>query len=271
MGTRPALRRSRRRRRAPAGPPRGLAGHEPRVALLAGPGGGGSPDPADHRGDARRRRDRPRLAHGRRRLSAVYGRRPCAARLREDGGPRRPGLRAWRGPGSEPARSARRQHPARLGRGRPPPRERRRGRRLPRVDQGRSGHARLYLRGLSELDARRQRRPDADGVPCALRYLALVCSRGEGQEIAGTAGAELASETVRLWGAGTLPGHRGRGAYRALVMERCRHAHALGATLALTKANTATSAPILRNAGFRPVASERRYALKIAAQASPPG
>ena len=103
--------------------------------------------------------------------------------------------------------------------------------------------ARAYLRGLPELDARRQRRPGADDVSCALRYLALVCSRGEGQEIAGTAGAELAGETARLWGAGTLPGHRGRGAYRGLVMERCRHAHALGATLALTKANTASSAP----------------------------
>jgi hypothetical protein len=128
-----------------------------------------------------------------------------------------------------------------------------------------------YLRGLSELDARRQRRPGVDGVSCAIRYLALVCSRGEGQEIAGIAGAELAGEMVRLWGAGTLPGHRSRGAYRALVMERCRHAHALGATLALTKANTASSAPILRNTGFRPVASERRYALRIAAQASPLG
>ena len=81
----------------------------------------------------------------------------------------------------------------------------------------------------------------------------------------------MTGKTARLWGAGTLPGHRSRGAYRALVMERCRHARALGATLALTKANTASSAPILRNAGFRPVASERRYALKIAAQVSPLG
>ncbi len=82
----------------------------------------------------------------------------------------------------------------------------------------------------------------------------------------------MTGKTARLWGAGTLPGHnRGRGAYRALVVERCRHAHALGATLALSKANTASSAPILRNAGFRTVASERRYALKIAAQVSPLG
>jgi hypothetical protein len=126
------------------------------------------------------------------------------------------------------------------------------------------------MRGLSELDARRLRRPGVEGVACTLRYLALVRNRrGEGQEVAGTAGAELTGKTARLWGAGTLPEHRGRGAYRALVMERCRHAHALGATLALTKVNIASSAPILRNAGLHPVASERRYALKMAAQASP--
>ncbi len=73
------------------------------------------------------------------------------------------------------------------------------------------------------------------------------------------------------WGAGTLAGYRGRGAYRALVMERCRHAHALGATLALVKANTVSSVPILQTAGFRPVASERRYALKMTAPPRPQG
>jgi hypothetical protein len=35
------------------------------------------------------------------------------------------------------------------------------------------------------------------------------------------------------------------------------------------KANIASPAPIHRNAGFHSVASERRYALKMAAQASP--
>ena len=86
-----------------------------------------------------------------------------------------------------------------------------------------------------------------------------------------TASAEVAGERVRLWGAGTLPEYRGRGAYRALVMERCRHAHSLGATLGLAKANAASSSPILRAAGFRRVATERRYALKIAARAIPRG
>ena len=134
----------------------------------------------------------------------------------------------------------------------------------------REANKRAYLRGLSELDARGQGRPGADGVACALRYLAFVRSRrGEGQEIAGTTGTEVAGETVRLWGARTLPRHGSRGSYRGLVVERCRQA--LGATLALTKANTASSAPIFRNAGFRPVASERRYVLEISAQASTQG
>lgn len=54
-----------------------------------------------------------------------------------------------------------------------------------------------------------------------------------------------------------------RGAYRALVVERCRTAHTIGATLALTKANTRTSAPLLAASGFRPVAHERRHVLDL--------
>ena len=134
---------------------------------------------------------------------------------------------------------------------------------------------RAYLQGLSDLDLREgtpiRRRPD-EAVSHVLRYLASVRNpENEGWDDAATAGAEVAGETVRLWGAGTLPGYRSRGAYRALVMERCRHAHSLGATLGLAKANAASSSPILRAAGFRRVATERRYALKIAARAIPRG
>ena len=46
-----------------------------------------------------------------------------------------------------------------------------------------------------------------------------------------TAGAQVVGKTVRLWGAGTLPEYRRRGTYSALLTERCRLAHALGATL----------------------------------------
>ena len=121
---------------------------------------------------------------------------------------------------------------------------------------------RAYLLGLSNLVPGQRRQGEA--VSRALRYLASAQNpENGGWEDAATAGAEVAGETVRLWGAGTLPGHRGRGAYRALVVERCRHAQALGATLALAKANTASSSPILRAAGFRHVATERRYALEM--------
>ena len=131
-------------------------------------------------------------------------------------------------------------------------------------------NTRAYLLGLSNLgpgqEAPGQKRLGEE-VSHVLRYLASVQTPGnEGWEDAATAGAEVAGETVRLWGAGTLPVQRGRGAYRALVMERCRHARALGATLALAKANATTPSPILRAAGFRRVATERRYLLKMAAR-----
>ena len=119
-----------------------------------------------------------------------------------------------------------------------------------------------YLRGV---EAPWSRKPEPDYADArTLRFLAFVSDPvNRGERAVATAGAQVVGETVRLWGAGTLAEHRGHGAYRALVVERCRLAHALGATLALTKANTATSAPLLRNAGFRPVASERRHALQI--------
>lgn len=132
---------------------------------------------------------------------------------------------------------------------------------------------RAYLLGLSKLDpdqeAPGQKRP-GEGASYVLRYLASAWNpENERWEDAATAGAEVAGETVRLWGAGTLPDYRRRGAYRALVVERWRHALVLGATLALAKANTTSSSPILRAAGFRHVATERRYALKVTARPTP--
>ena len=119
---------------------------------------------------------------------------------------------------------------------------------------------RAYLRGI---EGPKPSTPEPDDA-LTLRFLAFLRDKTRGiEKVVATAGAQVADETVRLWGAGTLAGHRRRGAYRALIVERCRFAHALGATLALTKANTLTSAPLLRSAGFRPVASERRHALQI--------
>lgn len=121
---------------------------------------------------------------------------------------------------------------------------------------------RAYLRSVELLT----REPEADGLTRELRF--LVLPRGPARESGAiaTAGVQVVGKTVRLWGAGTLPEYRRRGAYSALLTERCRLAHALGATLALTKANEATSAPLLRRAGFRTIASESRHVLKITDQ-----
>ncbi|WP_344818194.1 hypothetical protein [Microbacterium soli] len=68
---------------------------------------------------------------------------------------------------------------------------------------------------------------------------------------------------VRLWGAATLPGSRGRGAYRAVLAERLRIGAEPGATTALVKGRVSTSAPILARAGFTHYGDERSYALRI--------
>ena len=106
-----------------------------------------------------------------------------------------------------------------------------------------------------------------DSTSLVLRFLAFVdVYSGMGpatRRTVGAAGAQMVGETLRLWGAATREAFRGRGAYRALVLERCRLGRELGATLALTKANTATSGPTLERAGFRVVATERRQALEV--------
>jgi hypothetical protein len=83
------------------------------------------------------------------------------------------------------------------------------------------------------------------------------------RQACGAAGAQVVGKTLRLWGAATREAFRCRGAYRALVLERCRVGIELGATLALTKANIATSSPTLERAGFRVVATERRHVLEV--------
>jgi hypothetical protein len=102
----------------------------------------------------------------------------------------------------------------------------------------------------------------------ALRFAAStdVVSGHEGDDtrrVIAAAGAQLVGKTLRLWDAATRKEFRRRGAYRALVLERCRMGMDLGATLALTKANVATSSSILKRAGFRQVGTERRHVLEI--------
>jgi GNAT superfamily N-acetyltransferase len=78
---------------------------------------------------------------------------------------------------------------------------------------------------------------------------------------AATGGCGLVGEVARLWGAGTLPAFRGRGAYRQLLSARIATAHEHGATLALVKGRVQTSAPILLRAGFTAYGEERCYLL----------
>lgn len=85
-----------------------------------------------------------------------------------------------------------------------------------------------------------------------LRMVAVL----DGEPV-GTAGSTLAGAAVRLWGAGVLPAARGRGVYRALLAARLRWAVEEGATMALVKGRTVTSAPVLRRAGFASYGQER--------------
>ena len=61
------------------------------------------------------------------------------------------------------------------------------------------------------------------------------------------------SPIVLLGGAATLPEHRGRGIYRALVAKRLADAHADGRSAAVIQAVRSTSAPLAAKMGFREV------------------
>ncbi len=79
------------------------------------------------------------------------------------------------------------------------------------------------------------------------RYLAAV----DGVDI-GTASATFVGEAVVLNAGSTLPDHRGRGAYRALVRARWDDAVAAGTPVLVTQAGE-MSRPILERLGFRKV------------------
>lgn len=83
------------------------------------------------------------------------------------------------------------------------------------------------------------------------------------REAVSTGGCTIVDGFARLWGAATLEHARGRGAYRAVLAERLRVSAALGATTALVKGRTTTSAPILARAGFTYHGDERGYRLSV--------
>jgi hypothetical protein len=125
-----------------------------------------------------------------------------------------------------------------------------------------------YAGELEKLRRHERGESSGEGVSLAMRFAAYVNSSppsgGDNQRgVAAAAGAQVVAETLRLWGAATRQTFRGRGAYGALVLERCRVGRRLGATLALAKANFATSRSILKRAGFRQFGTERRHVLEI--------
>ncbi|MGH8955702.1 MAG: GNAT family N-acetyltransferase [Microbacterium sp.] len=92
-----------------------------------------------------------------------------------------------------------------------------------------------------------------------VRVLARLGADGEAVS---TGGCTIVDGFARLWGAATIEQARGRGAYRAVLVERLRQSAARGATTALVKGRTATSAPILARAGFTKYGEERCYLVR---------
>lgn len=125
-----------------------------------------------------------------------------------------------------------------------------------------------YAGELEKLGRLKRGESLGDGASLALRFAASgdvvpEHKRDNARSVIAAAGSQLVGETLRLWGAATRKEFRGRGAYKALVLERCRVGKDLGAILAITKANVATSSSILKRAGFRRVGTERRHILEI--------
>jgi hypothetical protein len=79
----------------------------------------------------------------------------------------------------------------------------------------------------------------------------------------GTGGYTVAGDVLRLWGGAVVPVARGAGVYRAVLDHRLRAGLELGCRLALVKGRVATSAPILRRAGFAAYGEERGYRLTV--------
>ncbi|MFE9429181.1 GNAT family N-acetyltransferase [Kitasatospora sp. NPDC006697] len=82
-------------------------------------------------------------------------------------------------------------------------------------------------------------------------------------EPVGTGGLEIADGVARLTGGVVLPSWRGKGVYRALLDARLGYAVTHGATMAIVKANTTTSGPILLRTGFTSFGPEPVYAVPL--------
>ena len=89
-------------------------------------------------------------------------------------------------------------------------------------------------------------------------YVAYV----DGEPV-GSGGGTVDGDALRFWDGSVLPGHRGRGAYRALVARRLVDARSTTADFALVKAVDDTSAPILKRLGFTPYGEQRCWSVAL--------
>ncbi len=78
-------------------------------------------------------------------------------------------------------------------------------------------------------------------------------------EPAATGRCTVTGADARLWGACTREDRRGRGAYRAVLLERLRGARDRGASMAWCTGRSTTSAPILLRAGFQDFGTHECY------------
>lgn len=101
---------------------------------------------------------------------------------------------------------------------------------------------------------------DAATVPAGEGGLLVAYANGRP---AGSGGVSMVDGVARLWGGVVVPSARGQGVYRAVLGARLSYAAARGATMALVKGNVATSAPILRKAGFAAFGQEPFYRVPL--------
>ncbi|MFJ9444487.1 hypothetical protein ACIRRH_21790 [Kitasatospora sp. NPDC101235] len=73
----------------------------------------------------------------------------------------------------------------------------------------------------------------------------------------------MAAGVARLSGGVVAPSWQGLGVYRAVLDARLSYGVTHGVTMALVKANAATSGPILRKLGFTPYGPEPVYAVPL--------
>ncbi|MFF0296790.1 GNAT family N-acetyltransferase [Kitasatospora sp. NPDC004614] len=101
---------------------------------------------------------------------------------------------------------------------------------------------------------------NAETVPAG--HGGLLVAYVDGEPV-GTGGVSVVDGVARLTGGVTAEPWRGRGVYRAVLGARLNYGAAHGATMALVKANPATSGPILRKSGFTSFGPEPVYAIPL--------